>query len=157
MTLSYLLSITWAWLTGTGLTLALLLVIALLIPRVGRFALWYANRRIDANEEVPDEGKTQRALVGVSVYIVQLIAFFILSVFFLQTLGFSLTGAAIPATVVSAAIGFGAQSIIADFLAGFFILTEKQFGVGGVDRDVDERRLVEGLGGLLRDGDRRSG
>ncbi|PIS62368.1 mechanosensitive ion channel protein MscS [Corynebacterium striatum] len=48
----------------------------------------------------------------------------------LSNLGVPALGAAIPATVVSAALGFGAQKIIGDFLAGFFILSEKQFGVG---------------------------
>lgn len=146
LSLRYLLSAGWEWLTGTGLTLAILVVCTLLIPRVGRFVLWFINRQIDKNEEEvgPDEGKTQRAFAGVAVYIGQLVAFFLLSVLFLQTLGFSLTGAAIPATVASAAIGLGAQSIIADFLAGFFILTEKQFGVGDWVRFEGNGIEVEG-------------
>ncbi|MGP6173366.1 mechanosensitive ion channel domain-containing protein [Corynebacterium sp. A21] len=144
----YISSVMWEWITSTGLEMALLLVLALLVPRVGRFALWYLNRNIEkAAEEDPDaaeEGKTQRALVGVLVYIAQLVAYFILILFFLQAVGFSLAGAAIPATVVSAAIGFGAQSIIADFLAGFFILTEKQFGVGDWVRFEGNGVIVEG-------------
>src|SRR5919109_203804 len=34
------------------------------------------------------------------------------------------------AGVVGIALGFGAQSLVKDFLAGFFILFENQFGVG---------------------------
>jgi moderate conductance mechanosensitive channel len=32
--------------------------------------------------------------------------------------------------VLGAAIGFGAQRIVADLLSGFFIITEKQYGLG---------------------------
>lgn len=36
------------------------------------------------------------------------------------------------AGVVGVALGFGAQSVVADFLAGFFMLFEDQYGVGDV-------------------------
>ena len=64
------------------------------------------------------------------VYLAQIAAYFLVFVFALSALGFSLAGATIPATAASAALGFGAQSIIADFIAGFFVLSEKQYGVG---------------------------
>lgn len=124
----------WNWIVSTGLNLALLIALMLLVPRLGRFALFWIQRRIEnrpaSSAADSTDDKTQLAIAGVAVYIGQLILYFLLFVFLLKTLGFSLTGAAIPATVASAAIGLGAQSIIADFLAGFFILTEKQFGVG---------------------------
>jgi len=45
-------------------------------------------------------------------------------------LRFSVTGLVAPATVVGAALGFGAQQLVRDLLAGFFILVEKQYGFG---------------------------
>ena len=143
MPVTYLLTSAWRWVADVGLTLAILLVIALLIPRVARFAQRWLAHGIEENTDA-DESKARLALTGVAVYIAQIIAFFVLLVFLLQTLGFSLAGAAIPATVVSAAVGFGAQSIIADFLAGLFILTEKQFGVGDWVRFEGNGIVVEG-------------
>lgn len=140
---TYLFTRAWQWIADVGLTLAILLVIALLIPRIGRFAQRWLARGIEESTDA-DESKTRLALTGVAVYIAQIIAFFLLLVFFLQAVGFSLAGAAIPATVVSAAIGFGAQSIIADFLSGLFILTEKQFGVGDWVRFEGNGIVVEG-------------
>jgi len=119
----------WRWFASTGINIVLLLILALLVPRAGRFAKRTFARKVKESR-TQDEEKSQLAVAGVVVYTVQVIAFFLILVFLLQQLGFSLAGAAIPATVVSAAIGFGAQNIIADFLAGFFILTEKQYGVG---------------------------
>lgn len=143
VSLSFFLSQAWQWVADTGINLAIILVLALLVPRAGRFA----ERRIERNvkESVDEEqGKTHLAFAGVAIYVAQIIAFFLLSIWFLQEIGFSLAGAAIPATVVSAAIGFGAQSIIADFLAGFFVLTEKQYGVGDWVRFVGNGVEVEG-------------
>ena len=119
----------WHWIAETGINLALILVAALLVPRAGRFINRSFERQV-ARSADPDEGKSHLALVGAAVYVGEIIAYFLLLILALQQIGFSLAGAAIPATVVSAAIGFGAQNIIADFLAGFFILTEKQYGVG---------------------------
>ena len=35
-----------------------------------------------------------------------------------------------PAAVIGAAVGFGAQRVVQDLLSGFFIITEKQYGIG---------------------------
>ncbi|MGV0394549.1 mechanosensitive ion channel domain-containing protein [Corynebacterium uberis] len=133
----------WVWISDKGLTLALLCIIAVLIPRIGRFAIGVVNRHIEESNDSQD-GKTRQAITGVAVYIIQMVAYFLLLVAFLRALGFSLTGAAIPATVASAAIGLGAQSIIADFMAGFFILTEKQYGIGDWVRFEGNGVEVEG-------------
>ena len=47
--------------------------------------------------------------------------------------GIPLTGLVAPATVAGVALGFGAQRIVQDILAGFFIITERQYGFGDVD------------------------
>ena len=48
----------------------------------------------------------------------------------LQELGLKLGGLVAGATVVGAALGFGAQALVRDFLSGFFLLVEDQFVVG---------------------------
>jgi small conductance mechanosensitive channel len=45
-------------------------------------------------------------------------------------LQFSVSGLVAPATVVGAALGFGAQQLVKDLLSGFFIIAEKQYGFG---------------------------
>lgn len=115
------------WLAGTGTSLALLVLLALLVPRVGRLINRYVQSRWESSQE---HKKASLALVGAAVYIGQGIAYFLLILAFFKVMGMSLVGAAVPATVVSAALGFGAQSLIGDFLSGFFIITEKQYGVG---------------------------
>ena len=123
MPLSTIASLFWAWIVDPGLTLGLWLIIALLIPRAGRLAMYLITNKIVAPDE--DDTKTQLALAGVLVYLAQIAAYFRVFAFALSALGFSLAGATIPATAASAALGFGAPSIIADFIAGFFVLSEK--------------------------------
>jgi small conductance mechanosensitive channel len=50
----------------------------------------------------------------------------------LGQVGLNLTPVLASATVIGAAVGFGAQSIVRDILAGLFMLLEDQFGVGDV-------------------------
>jgi moderate conductance mechanosensitive channel len=50
----------------------------------------------------------------------------------LGELGISLGPLLAGAGVAGVALGFGAQTIVADFLAGFFMLVEDQYGVGDV-------------------------
>lgn len=119
----------WSWIVEHGLTLAALAVVGVLIPRLGRLTVRIVTDRMSRSGE---QRKSYLALVGALVYLLEIIAYFCLVYIALTELGVSTVGAAVPATVVSAAIGFGAQKVIADFLAGFFIISEHQYGVGDV-------------------------
>ncbi|MDD7583148.1 MULTISPECIES: mechanosensitive ion channel domain-containing protein [unclassified Corynebacterium] len=127
MNLKYYLFQLWGILVDHGLPLLGIVLTAVLIPRIGRLVVRIIESRLDQEEEAT---KARLALVGALVYVGEVVAYFLLVVAALSNIGVPPLGAAIPATVVSAAVGFGAQSIIGDFLSGFFILSEKQFGVG---------------------------
>lgn len=125
--LKYMLWQSWQWFANNGLAIAALVILLILVPRIRRFVLAIAAGNIDSEEE---QAKGRRALLGAVVYIIEVIAYFALILAILAKFGISLTAAAIPATVVSAAIGFGAQGVIADLLGGVFIIAEKQYGIG---------------------------
>lgn len=125
----YLLFSLWDWIIQHGLPLSALLIAAVLVPRVGRQAVRLLSDRLEHGQE---ETKSKLALVGALVYILEIVAYFVLVLLALTNLGVPAMGAAIPATVVSAAIGFGSQNIIGDFLTGFFIISERHYGVGDV-------------------------
>ena len=127
MNLKFFLYQLWDWFIHHGIPLTALVLTAILVPRVGRLAMRLAERQLSKGEEAT---KTRLALIGALVYVVEAIAFFFIVLLALTNLGVPALGAALPATVVSAAIGFGAQNVIGDFLAGFFIISERQFGLG---------------------------
>jgi small-conductance mechanosensitive channel len=84
----------------------------------------------------------------------------------LAELGFNLAPLIAGAGVIGVALGFGAQSVVADFLSGVFMLLEDQYGVGdvvdlgeaaGVVEDVHLRvtrlRAVDGTVWYVRNGE----
>lgn len=64
--------------------------------------------------------------------VVLLVIAFLAILFVFITWGWSITPFLGVGTVLAAAIGFGAQDVVKDFLSGFFILMEDQFHVGDV-------------------------
>src|SRR5690625_3922728 len=127
MSLEYFLFRLWELVVDHAIPLVALLLLAILVPRLGRLTVRIIEGRLDEEEE---STKSRLALLGALVYVIQIVAFFLIILLALSNLGVPPLGAAVPATIVSAAVGFGAQSIIGDFLSGFFILSERQFGVG---------------------------
>lgn len=50
----------------------------------------------------------------------------------LSELGVNITGVVFTATVIGGALAFGAQTLVRDLIAGVFVLSEDQYGVGDV-------------------------
>lgn len=63
----------------------------------------------------------------------------------LGELGMNLGPLIASAGIVGVALGFGAQSLVKDFLSGIFMLVEDQFGVGDIVDVGEASGVVEGL------------
>lgn len=64
----------------------------------------------------------------------------------LSELGIAIGALAAGAGILGAALGFGAQSLVKDFLAGLFIVVEDQFGVGDFVDLGTATGIVESIG-----------
>ena len=129
-----------SWLLGNGLEIMLLLTGAILLTR---FSTWFGGRiiqRIDANAQeldalVRSEGtKHRHAMAQVVTWTTLVIIYCVTAALIVGRLGIPVTSLVAPATVAGVALGFGAQRIVQDVLAGFFIITERQYGFGDVIR-----------------------
>jgi len=91
--------------------------------------------------------RTQRAeTIGAvvrSLIIIVIWSIAVLSV--LETLGINLAPLIAGAGIAGIALGFGAQSLVRDFLSGMFMLMEDQFGVGDVIDTGVATGTVEGV------------
>lgn len=106
-----------------------------------RFVNWFSARvtmRIDAHFRNSDSlvrsesAKHQHALIQVISW-VAIAAIYLLAAYqIVKALGVPINALVAPATVIGAALGFGAQRIVQDLLAGFFLITERQYGFGDV-------------------------
>lgn len=126
------------WLRGSGLEIVLLVLGAVLLTR---FATWLGGvitARIDANAGGGDalvrseEAKHRHALTQVLTWASLVVVYCVTAVLIVQKLGVPVTGLVAPAAVAGVALGFGAQRLVQDLLAGFFIITERQYGYGDV-------------------------
>jgi moderate conductance mechanosensitive channel len=128
------------WVRGSGLEIVLLVTGAILLTR---FATWLGGRitdRIDANARETDmlvrseASKHRHALAQVITWATLVIIYCATGVAIAARLGIPVTSLVAPAAVAAVALGFGAQRIVQDILAGFFIITERQYGFGDLIR-----------------------
>ena len=128
------------WARGSGLEIVLLVTGTILLTRM---ATWFGariTRRIDVNAQETDAlvrseaSKHRQALAQVITWAVLAIIYCVAAVAIAERLGVPLTSLVAPAAVAGVAIGFGAQRIVQDILAGFFIVTERQYGFGDLIR-----------------------
>jgi len=86
------------------------------------------------------------ALTSVLRSILSFVIFLIAGFLILGEVGLQLGPLLAGAGILGVALGFGAQSLVKDFLSGLFILVEDQFGVGDiVDLDQQTSGTVEAV------------
>jgi moderate conductance mechanosensitive channel len=126
------------WLSGRGLEVVLIILGSVLLAR---FVSWTGSKitdRIDARSTGGDAlvrseaAKHRHSLTQVLTWAAVVLIYSIAVFFVLDRLGVPVTGLVAPATVLGVGLGFGAQRIVGDVLAGFFIITERQYGFGDV-------------------------
>ncbi|WP_431971092.1 mechanosensitive ion channel family protein [Nocardia sp. bgisy134] len=129
-----------AWLRSSGLEIVLLILGVMLFSRFATFVRDRVTSKIDAGFRSSDAlvrteaAKHRHALAQVLTWVVLTVVYVLVGMEVLQRLGFQVTGLVAPAAVLGAALGFGAQRIVQDILAGFFLITERQYGFGDVVR-----------------------
>jgi len=88
---------------------------------------------LDASR-IASERRKQRAATMASLLksIVTSIVFTIIAIMIIDVLGYNVAPLIASAGIVGLALGFGAQSLVQDFLSGIFMIVEDQYGVGDV-------------------------
>ncbi|MFX6544585.1 mechanosensitive ion channel family protein, partial [Acinetobacter baumannii] len=81
-------------------------------------------------EELTREAVRRKTLRAVAESVLRVSIVVIGGLFVLSNLGFNVTALLAGAGVVGLAISFAAQNLIRDFINGFFILLEDQYGMG---------------------------
>jgi len=144
------------WLSGRGLEVVLIILGSVLLAR---FVSWIGGRitdRIDARSTGGDAlvrseaAKHRHSLTQVLTWAAVVLIYSIAVFFVLDRLGVPVTGLVAPATVLGVGLGFGAQRIVGDVLAGFFIITERQYGFGDVVA-ISVTGAVEAATGTVED------
>lgn len=137
------------WLAQHGGRLALIVVLSVAAtfgvsqagPRTIR-AIVARRGREEPEEEVRKRAET---LAGVLVATAQVVIIAVTSFMLLSEMGLNITPILTGVGVAGIAIGFGAQSLVKDFIAGLFIVVENQYRIGDVVKIADIVGLVENI------------
>ena len=129
------------------LKLLLVIIVAAVLSRVlGRLARRTVEamagitpvRRVSARAD-----QRARTLAAVTGSVVRIVVWTTAGLTILGMLGISLGPLIAGASIVGVALGFGAQALVRDFLSGFFILVEDQYGVGDTINVVGTKGTIE--------------
>jgi small conductance mechanosensitive channel len=142
------------WLRDSLLPGVLLVLIAIVIAR---FLRWLGSRYrhsldrevkaiIESGGVTSERTKRSRAVAQAVEWSAVSLDYFVIGLLVLKEIGVPLTSLVAPATVAGVAIGFGAQQVVGDLLAGFFLFTERQFGIGDLVRLSTPGQLTGILG-----------
>lgn len=128
------------WSRTSGLQIVMLVSGAILLSRMVR---WVSDRVTDGIDSRGREGdelvrseaaKHRHALAQVVTWTLIVLFYCVTALLVVQRFGVPLTGFVAPATVAGVALGFGAQRVVQDLLAGFFLIAERQYGFGDLIR-----------------------
>ncbi len=139
------------WFVENGVDLVIIILVGLFAYFMGTRIVRYIVKRAvrGAKHRIwhkKDIEKRQKTLVNLFVTIWRIIVLFTVTyallAVFVPNIGAALAPLFASAGIIGIALGFGAQSLIKDFLSGIFIISENQFRVGDV---VD----IEGFSGTV--------
>jgi small-conductance mechanosensitive channel len=129
--------------TLTWLRIAIIVVVAWVLIVFLQRAIRHLRQRVAARLEDREAVKRAETLGRVFRYIVGVAVWLVAGMMVLSELGVSLAPILGAAGVAGVAIGFGAQSLVKDFLSGFFLLFEDQIRTGDVVQVAGHAGLVE--------------
>lgn len=125
-----------AWFLTNGVEIALLVIGALLAARCISWGSRRVTRRLEEGFQTGDNlvrseaSKHRQAVASVISWVAIVLLFVVVAVQITNVLNVPIGSLVAPAAVLGAALGFGAQKLVQDLLAGFFIITERQYGFG---------------------------
>lgn len=138
------------WLESSGIRILIIIAIAVASYLVLRHFIPLLIKRTVAlrmkgelEEEIKKRSDTLCSLLTkIALGIIVILAL----VTILPEFGINITGMLVGLGIVGIAVGFGAQSLIRDYLSGIFILLEDQYDVGDVVRVAGIAGFVEEVG-----------
>lgn len=124
------------WIITRGLRIVLLLIGAVLAARLITWTTRRVTQRLEIGFQTSDAlvrseaSKHRQAVASVISWTLVVLLCVLVAVQITTIVDVPVGSLVGPAAVLGAALGFGAQKLVQDLLAGFFVITEKQYGFG---------------------------
>ncbi len=120
------------WIFIHGIKIICILVAAFLINHFGKKLVGKTIRQAVKSENKEAEEKRENTLIGIFNGALNIIVWFMAVMLVLPEFGINIAPILAGAGIVGVALGFGAQYVVRDFLAGLFIIIENQYRIGDV-------------------------
>ncbi len=135
------------WLRTGGVRLAIIVAGSLVLVHLLKLVSDRVVRDVadGGTDQVSEREKRALTLAGIVKTVGTTVVVIIATMMGLQEFGLDITPIIAGAGVVGLAVGFGAQSLIKDVIAGFFIILEGKFAVGDVIKTGEIGGRVEQL------------
>lgn len=143
------------WFMTTGIRVIVIIAIAVVVYFICRPIVRSAIRRIVshrmAGEDETEIQQRTNTLSSILIKIIGIVVLIVAVITILPEFGVNIATLIAAIGIGGLAIAFAAQSLVRDFIAGFFILLEDQYGIGdvvsiagiaGVVEDITLRRTV---------------
>ena len=129
-----------------GLRIAFVILVALAVRVLAHRVINRVTERAARVEAGSDRREQRsRALGSILRSAVSIVVSGIAVLTILGDLGFNLTPLLLSTTVLGVALGFGAQNLVRDYLAGILMLVEDHYGVGDTIHAKDATGTVEAM------------
>ena len=128
---------------SSGMRIVLILVAAWVAASVAQRAIRMLRIRVATRFDDPEAVRRAETLGRVFRYLATVVITVIATMLVLAEVGISVAPILGAAGVVGLAIGFGAQSLVKDYVTGFFLLLENQIRQGDVVQLGEHSGLVE--------------
>jgi moderate conductance mechanosensitive channel len=123
----------------TAGTVLLLLMTVFSVPKAIR-TMVRNSRAEQSEEEANKRADTLISVIGTTLQVLLMVIYILL---LLSEFNLNITAILAGASIVGVALGFGAQSLVKDILAGVFIIMENQYRKGDVVKIADTSGSVE--------------
>lgn len=143
-----LVSQTVTWLISTLPSLLIIAILAFILFKVTNLFLRRIKpimlKHMESGSDLDSRELEKRldTLLGILRSIIKVIIWVMVGMLVLRKIGIDIAPIIAGAGIVGLAVGFGAQELVRDFIAGFFMLLENQIREGDV-------AIVNGTGGLV--------
>lgn len=137
-----------SWVNQHGLNILIILLGAWLLRRFSTVIINKIVQRTVRGDLYPteiDRKKRATTLSGLVDATIRIAVWFLAIIMIINELGINTTPLIASAGVVGITLGFGAQSLIKDFVSGIFIIIENQYRVGDVVQLGDVSGSVEAI------------
>jgi small conductance mechanosensitive channel len=131
------------WALTTGVKIVLIVIVSLVIIKVVKVALKRLSPVFLKHGKDEEAEKRAKTLTSVIQNVIIILVLVVAAITIIGQLGIEIAPLLATAGIAGVAIGFAGQSLIKDFINGFFLLLWDQIRVGDYIKISDKQGLVE--------------